>query len=74
MGSYTFSSFILSVFLLATLVSSSPFISEDIFENNATSGRALLQQDKKGHHEIVCGFDSSSHMGFTFNSNVEITI
>ncbi|XP_045818166.1 GPI-anchored protein LLG3-like [Trifolium pratense] len=37
---------ILSFFLLATLVSSSPFISDDIFEYSATNGRVLLQAKK----------------------------
>ncbi|CAJ2665997.1 unnamed protein product [Trifolium pratense] len=46
MGSYTFFSSILSFFLLATLVSSSPFISDDIFEYSATNGRVLLQAKK----------------------------
>ncbi|WJX70836.1 GPI-anchored protein llg1 [Trifolium repens] len=51
MGSYTFFSSILSFFLLATLVSSSPFISDDIFEYGGTTGRALLQAKK------ACGVD-----------------
>ncbi|XP_012567715.1 GPI-anchored protein LLG1-like [Cicer arietinum] len=51
MGSYTFFSSILYFFLLATLVSSSPFLSDDIFDNGASTGRALLQAKK------ACGVD-----------------
>ncbi|AES74690.2 hypothetical protein MtrunA17_Chr6g0452621 [Medicago truncatula] len=46
MSSYTFFSSILYFLLLATLVSSSPFITDDIFGSGASSGRSLLQARK----------------------------
>ncbi|KAI5443277.1 GPI-anchored protein LLG1 [Lathyrus oleraceus] len=46
MGSYTFFSSILYFFLLATLVTSSPFLSYDIFDSGASTGRSLLQTKK----------------------------
>ncbi|XP_057451006.1 GPI-anchored protein LLG3-like [Lotus japonicus] len=47
MGSNAFFSFILSVFLLATLASASTFISNDIFQSETSRGRTLLQADQK---------------------------
>ncbi|ESW04657.1 hypothetical protein PHAVU_011G114300 [Phaseolus vulgaris] len=46
MGSNTFFSSILYCFLLATLASAAPLISDDIFESGASTGRALLQAKK----------------------------
>ncbi|XP_058751233.1 GPI-anchored protein LLG3-like [Vicia villosa] len=46
MGSYTFFSSILYFFLLATLVTSSSYISNDIFNSGASTGRSLLQAKK----------------------------
>ncbi|CAK8533220.1 unnamed protein product [Lathyrus sativus] len=43
MGSYTLFSSILYFFLLATLVTSSPFLSYDIFDSGASTSRSLLQ-------------------------------
>ncbi|KAG4967724.1 hypothetical protein JHK82_033432 [Glycine max] len=51
MGSNAFFSSILYFFLLATLVSSAPFLSDDIFGAEASTGRALLQAKK------ACGVD-----------------
>ncbi|CAJ2665998.1 unnamed protein product [Trifolium pratense] len=48
---YILFSSILYFFLLTTLVSSSPFLSDDIFESTASTGRALLQVQK------ACGVD-----------------
>ncbi|RDX89174.1 GPI-anchored protein LLG2 [Mucuna pruriens] len=51
MGSNAFFSSILYFFLLATLVSASTFLSDDIFESGLPTGRALLQMKK------ACGVD-----------------
>ncbi|XP_061342486.1 GPI-anchored protein LLG1-like [Gastrolobium bilobum] len=46
MGSNAFFSSILYFFFLATLVSASPFLSDDIFDSGVSTGRALLQAKK----------------------------
>ncbi|KAK7263657.1 hypothetical protein RJT34_31251 [Clitoria ternatea] len=46
MGSNAFFSSILCCFLLATLASASPFLSDKIFESREYTGRALLQAKK----------------------------
>ncbi|XP_047177247.1 GPI-anchored protein LLG3-like [Vigna umbellata] len=46
MGSNAFFSSILYCFLLATSASAAPFISDHIFETEASTGRALLQAKK----------------------------
>ncbi|CAL0303898.1 unnamed protein product [Lupinus luteus] len=51
MGSNALFSSILSLFLLATLASASPFLSNNIFESGTYTGRALLQARK------ACGVD-----------------
>ncbi|XP_027347655.1 GPI-anchored protein LLG2 [Abrus precatorius] len=58
MGSNAFFSSILCVFLLATLASAAPFLSDEIFDSGVSTGRALLQAKK------ACGVDFE-HQNFT---------